>query len=687
MALTDNLRTFLDFETDGSTATDRVGSNNLTTTPLLTTTTGGVRWVPGNPGNGTNLDTGLRALSSGQAISVLIEMTITAQFNFGDPYALMQSSGGVGPLYLASYNAELHVGFSDSANVDVGAAVGTRRTILLTCSSYATFGNSTPVVYVNGVAQAAITAQFIGSDVATSAATIRFLGQSSAAGGVTYHRLAWWDRALSSGEAATIGNNPGSILVASDTTPPTVTARSIDAAGTTLTLTFSESVTGGTGFTLSGGHTLGTASGSGTSRTFSVTPATVSGEAVTLSYAPGNVADAASPPNALATFSGSAVTNNSTQVPSLSPGTATGSTTAISASVTATAASAGTAPYAYQWYGSTTSGFTPGAGNLLASQTSQNLASFAVSAGTTWYFVRRATDSAGSPATAFTPEFAYNAPGSSGGSGLSLADLQNELTARGLTSALTTYLNAGVKISTGTGSGQVSVSSGIVSVDVVKVNGQAASADTALSTSISAIKAKTDNLPADPVGESWFATNKIAVTLDASDVDGNIPSNVVQVAGQTASTDTSLVDDIAASILASPENKIATDADGFVTATNGGSGGGSGGLDAAGVRAAIGLATANLDTQLAAKPNRAEFLTQAEAGEFVGESTRSMIIDGLRYDIMLTTIMASTAGVVDIESEPGTAIFMRTDGSTEQFRANYGDGLNRSDVVINEDAV
>jgi hypothetical protein len=39
----------------------------------------------------------------------------------------------------------------------------------------------------------------------------------------------------------------------------------------------------------------------------------------------------------------------------------------------APAASGGTAPYTYQWYSSTTFGFTPGAGNIVAGATSQRL--------------------------------------------------------------------------------------------------------------------------------------------------------------------------------------------------------------------------------------------------------------------------------------------------------------------------
>lgn len=104
-------------------------------------------------------------------------------------------------------------------------------------------------------------------------------------------------------------STPDTSAVLVDTTAPTVTSASINNLGTTLTVNFSESVTGGTGFTMSG-WTLGAASGSGTSRTFSITPAVKPTDAPSLSYAPGNVQDVAT--NAMASFTGTHITNDST---------------------------------------------------------------------------------------------------------------------------------------------------------------------------------------------------------------------------------------------------------------------------------------------------------------------------------------------------------------------------------------
>lgn len=68
------------------------------------------------------------------------------------------------------------------------------------------------------------------------------------------------------------------------------------------------------------------------------------------------------------------------------------SKTTTTVNLTCTAASGGTAPYTYQWYRSTSSGFTPGAGNILAGETALTLADTGLTQGTTYYYVLRATD-------------------------------------------------------------------------------------------------------------------------------------------------------------------------------------------------------------------------------------------------------------------------------------------------------
>lgn len=67
-----------------------------------------------------------------------------------------------------------------------------------------------------------------------------------------------------------------------------------------------------------------------------------------------------------------------------------GSTTAAVSSAVATG---GTAPYTYQWYRSTTSGFTPGAGNIIAGAIGLELSDSGLLPSTQYYYEVIATDS------------------------------------------------------------------------------------------------------------------------------------------------------------------------------------------------------------------------------------------------------------------------------------------------------
>jgi hypothetical protein len=107
-----------------------------------------------------------------------------------------------------------------------------------------------------------------------------------------------------------------------DTTAPTVSSASINSAGTSLTVTLSETCANGSGG--SGGWTISVNGGSGQTATYSsgsssssfvfTVPTVYSGQTVTVSYTqPGNGVEDTSG-NDLATVSGTSVTNNSTQV-------------------------------------------------------------------------------------------------------------------------------------------------------------------------------------------------------------------------------------------------------------------------------------------------------------------------------------------------------------------------------------
>lgn len=69
-------------------------------------------------------------------------------------------------------------------------------------------------------------------------------------------------------------------------------------------------------------------------------------------------------------------------------------------SLSATAATAGTTPYSYQWYRSTTTNFLPGAGNLISGATSLTLNDSSLIPGTQYYYKMVVIDSAATPASA-----------------------------------------------------------------------------------------------------------------------------------------------------------------------------------------------------------------------------------------------------------------------------------------------
>lgn len=71
--------------------------------------------------------------------------------------------------------------------------------------------------------------------------------------------------------------------------------------------------------------------------------------------------------------------------------------TSTTATLTATAATGGTAPVTYQWYRSTTSGFTPGVGNIITGATSLTLNDTGLIPNTTYFYVLQASDA--SPTT------------------------------------------------------------------------------------------------------------------------------------------------------------------------------------------------------------------------------------------------------------------------------------------------
>lgn len=80
-----------------------------------------------------------------------------------------------------------------------------------------------------------------------------------------------------------------------------------------------------------------------------------------------------------------------------------GSTTA---SLLSAAATGGTGPYTYQWYRSTTSGFTPGAGNIIEGATALTLNDSGLIPNTQYYYEVVATDTGAGGATSGSAQLA-----------------------------------------------------------------------------------------------------------------------------------------------------------------------------------------------------------------------------------------------------------------------------------------
>lgn len=76
------------------------------------------------------------------------------------------------------------------------------------------------------------------------------------------------------------------------------------------------------------------------------------------------------------------------------------SVTSTSDVLLSAAATAGTGPYTYQWYRATTTGFSPGGGNIIAGATALTLSDSGLVPGTQYYYKVVATDTGASNATA-----------------------------------------------------------------------------------------------------------------------------------------------------------------------------------------------------------------------------------------------------------------------------------------------
>jgi hypothetical protein len=163
-------------------------------------------------------------------------------------------------------------------------------------------------------------------------------------------------------------------------------------------------------------------------------------------------------------------------------------------------------------------------------------------------------------------------------------------------------IGASVLLSSGTGTGQVLLSSGVVAANAVQLSGDSGAAD-ALEAAFDGTAGGVAPLGIARQGTAQSATSTTLVLDSAASFADDVPIGMTLVAcgstqgycqarvvtDYTGSSDTATVD----AWTVTPSGTITY----YLFGTAPSSGGG--GLDAAGIRAAIGLSSANLDTQLA----------------------------------------------------------------------------------------
>jgi len=153
---------------------------------------------------------------------------------------------------------------------------------------------------------------------------------------------------------------------------------------------------------------------------------------------------------------------------------------------------------------------------------------------------------------------------------------------------------------------------------------------------IAAVKAKTDNLPSDPADASDISGAFSTVNSTLATIAGYVDTEVAAIKAKTdlipaspaAVGDIPTASTIASTVWEEDLSGHATTGSAGAALTAAASGSGGGGLDAAGVRAALGLSAANLDTQLAALPTATENADETLKRDWTaitGEADRSLL--------------------------------------------------------------
>lgn len=211
----------------------------------------------------------------------------------------------------------------------------------------------------------------------------------------------------------------------------------------------------------------------------------------------------------------------------------------------------------------------------------------------------------------------------------------------------------------------------------------------AMNTNISSILTDTGEIGAAGAGLTALATAAELAKVPKS--DSNVTWNATALASINAQADLAIAD-------YDPPTKAELDS-GLAGLND---------LDAAGVRAAVGLASANLDTQLADIPTVSEFnaRTLAAADYFdpaadtvanvttVGSVTTKtgyslastglnlVLIDGVAFPVAMQYVAAATAGKVS-GAGTGTEVFVGLDDATNRLTATVDASGNRTAITRN----
>ncbi len=216
-------------------------------------------------------------------------------------------------------------------------------------------------------------------------------------------------------------------------------------------------------------------------------------------------------------------------------------------------------------------------------------------------------------------------------------------------------IGASVLLSPGTGTGQVTITSGVIAADAVQISSDATAANN-LETAFDDTAGAVPWVGITDQGTAQSATSTTLVLRGATPYGAdNAPNGATlwafgstqgywqsrAITGYVTSTDTATVEAWTVTPSGTITYKIVGTAPGAS----------SGGLDAAGVRAAVGLATANLDTQLAAIDDYVDTEVATAVTQTTAANIRSAV--GLASANIDTQLAAIESGV-DIDTIEGT---------------------------------